>query len=396
MRAVSSGLVVFPPDLRGMLGAAALLRKLGSGHDLLALCPHEVARRLYGLSAEPELRQAYVVDLVPTDSVDTLLAPALERFAAAGVPVTWVDGDGELAALLAPVPSVGDRVDLWDGAGESWRRVAERNGDGAFIELANTIEAQAEGSGAAWRSVLEAVASSWDWNRVYATVTALAGLGAPSAEEQAWAAEQAAEVDRVLAALKDAPVHEIAGLTVALLHEPALAARVRPEAAQGSRTDVDVIGFVSGPGRLHLVATTPQTDLCVLQEIPGLLGSLSEGVVSGSITPSRAEFSWRPEVTLPAPLSTLMDAALAEQATAVGEEARIVRPPSERMAKGTDPLRLAPQDRELIREVLGSPTSDEEGDGSAPDSVDPASVKPDLHPPAHRTGVEIQPIPARS
>src|SRR5437867_13451624 len=109
MRALSGGAILFPPDLRGMLGAAALLRKLGPEHDLLTLEPHETARRLYGLSAEPVPRRVFVLDLVPTDSIDTLLVPALHRFVAAGVRVTWVYGSDEPSPLLQ---GLGDIITL--------------------------------------------------------------------------------------------------------------------------------------------------------------------------------------------------------------------------------------------------------------------------------------------
>src|SRR5205823_8689482 len=150
---VSDGVIAFPPDLPGILGAAALLRRLGPDHSLLALSPHEVARRLYGLSAEPVPRQVFVVDLVPADSLDTLLVPALHRFVAAGVRVTWVHGGDEPPALLE---GLGDTIDLWAGREESWRLIADANGDLAFAELAEAIQARAGGAGATWRTVLEA------------------------------------------------------------------------------------------------------------------------------------------------------------------------------------------------------------------------------------------------
>lgn len=382
MGATSRGIVVFPPDVPGMLAAAGLLRRLGPDHDLLALGPHEVARRLYGLSAEAELRPVYVVDLLPTDSVDTLLVPALDRFAEAGIPVTWVLGGGEPGELLDSLES---RVVLWRDHGDSWRLVAAAHGDAAFAELAGAIIAGTHEPGATWRTVLEAASSSWDWPRVYDAVTQLALLRVPSAEDQAWATEQMTDVRRTLAALGYAAVSEVAGLRVAVLDDSALSARVRPEVVQGRRTDVEAVGFVAGPGRLRLVATDPRTDLCVLQTIPGLTEGLEEGTISGSITTPRAELSWPPGITAPAPIAALVDPNLFEQAPVVDDDVRIVRPPSERRAKGTDPDRLPPQDRELIGEVLGSPVppAGRETGGAAP---------ADLHPPAHRTDVEIQPV----
>ncbi|HEY8201931.1 MAG TPA: hypothetical protein VII47_11310, partial [Actinomycetota bacterium] len=253
---------------------------------------------------------------------------------------------------------------------------------------AEAIEARSEGPGATWRMVLEAVSSSWDWCRLYTAVTELAQLAAPGSEEQAWAAEQITEIDRGLAVLEQAPVHEAGGLRVAVLHDSALSARVRPEVLCGRRTDVDAVGFVAGRGRLRLMAATPQTDLRALEEVPGLVQSLQAGVVSGSVSRARAEFSWYPGAVPPAPLSSLIDLALFDGAAPVAE-ARISRPPSDRRAKGSDPARLPPQDRKLISEALGSPCAGEPAGSSGGGPATTACL------PAHRTGIEIELVPLR-
>jgi hypothetical protein len=383
MRAISGGVILFPPDVQGMLGAAALLRKLGPEHDLLALEAHEATRRLYGLSAEPVPRRVFVIDLVPTDSLDSLLVPTLHRFVAAGVRATWIYGRDEPSPLLE---ELGETITLLSGTTESWRLIVDASNDVDFGELADAIEARAEGPGTIWRMMLEAVSSSWDWQRVYSAVAELARLGVPGPEERAWAVEQLTDLDRALGALERAPVRKMGGLSVAVLGNSLLSARVRPEALCRGRTDVDAIALVAGPGRLHLVACTPANDLSVLQQVPGLVEHLRDGAVSGSITTPRAELSWAPD-DVPAPVSALLDVELFAGTGAVGTEARIRRPASDRRAKGSDSTRLAPQDRQVIREALGVPGAEDAGQDRGDTPI------AEIHPPAYRSGIEIEIVP---
>jgi hypothetical protein len=398
MRAMSGGVILFPPDVQGMLGAGALIRMLGPEYDLLAVSPHEATRRLYGLSAEPVPRRVYVVDVVPTDSLDTLLVPALHRFVGSGAPATWIYGRLEPPTLLE---GLGDIITLHvDEGREAWRIVVRMSGDQPYLKLADAIEAREEGPGMTWRMVLSAVASSWDWRRVYSAVTGLARLVVPEPGQRTWAVEQLNMVDRAMAALEKAPVRDCEGLKVAVVDDPEFSAKVRPEALQGVRTDVDAIAFIAGPGRLRVIAARQNADLSVLNASPGLLQLLQDGgAISGSITTPRAEFSWLPDEDVPAPICALLDLELFRTARPV-ESARIERPFSERRAKGIDPSRLAPQDLQIIREALG-------GDGRrgmavhATDRGTPVPVRTgapglsEVRPPAYHTSIEIQVVPTK-
>lgn len=388
MRAISRGVIVFPPDVQGILGAAALLRRLGPDHDLLAVAAHEAARRLYGLSGEPVPRQVHVVDLVPSDSVDTLLVPALHRFAASGARAVWYHGRPEAATVLH---ALGDTVTLRmsDDGTPTWRLVATEAGDDPFIALCEGIET-AEGTakrpGTTWRMVLLAAASSWDWRRVYTAVTQLTRLAEPTADQRAWAVEQLGAVDRAFAALSEAPVAEMAGLSVAVLDDAALSASVRPELLRGGRSGIDAIACVAGPGRLRLVAATESTDLRCLQDVPGLCELLQEGSpLSGSITSERAELIWAPD-DVPAPICALLDLDHFGGAGPLDDGARIHRPLEDRRAKGTDPAWLPVQDHPVIREALGT------SNGRTVSATPRGGVRP----PAHRTSIEIGVLPPQS
>jgi hypothetical protein len=219
-------------------------------------------------------------------------------------------------------------------------------------------------------------------------VTGLARLGEPNADQRSWAVEQLTEVDRALAAVEDAPVKEMGGLRVAVVNNPLLAARVRPESLRTGRGDVDAVAFVAGPGRLRLIATTPGTDLSVLRDLPGLAEHLhGEAAISGSITTPRAELTWDPAEP-PAPICSLLDIELFEGADPVGAGARIDRPHAERRAKGIDPTRLGPQDRATIGEALGA--------GATPSGDESGEEPPGLRRPAYRSGIEIQIVPPTS
>jgi hypothetical protein len=383
VRVISGGVILFPPDVEGIIGAAALVRRLGPEYDLLAVSPHETTRRLYGLSGEPVPRQVHVVDVVPTDSLDSLLVPALHRFVAAGSPVTWVYGRSEPPDLLR---GLGDLIRLQTADGrEAWRIVAEAAGDRPFLAFADPIS-RGNGPGTDWRMLLSAVASSFDWRRVYSAVTGLARLLATEESEGAWAVEQLEAVERARACVRNAPVQECRDLHVAVCEDPGFTATVRPEAVHGVRTDVDAVAFVAGPGRLRVVATHPGADLSVLDDVPGLVDQLQDGSgISGSITAPRAEFSWQPDGDVPTPICALLDLDLFRSARPPAA-ARIERPLSERRAKGIDRSRLAPADVDVIREALG-------GQPAAPPEGDLTAVREGVRSPAHRTSVELGVVP---
>lgn len=351
MRTGTTHVILFPPEPEGMLAGAALRRQFGLDQDFQILGPSELARRVFGFAAEPGPRRIVVGDLAPSDSVQTLLVPALARLAEGGCRVRWIYGREEPASMLH---TFADLIDLTyeEGAG-GWRLVLPGREDTPFQKLAERIESEAPTD--PWRIMLAALSTSWDWPRLYGASIRLAGLDAPGSDDLAWARGQVTEVERARRAVAAAPVRELDSALMAVVGDPTIRARVRLDVLRRVRTDVDAIAFAGGPGRLSVITTSEERDLSFLREAEGLLVELHRGLpLAGSISGVRAEFAWTPG-KVPDAIVRLLGNGLPADGPAsrrVGNAGRIHHPLDERIAKGLHGV--PPADRSLLAEGLGA------------------------------------------
>jgi len=385
-------IILFPPAVEGLLGAAAALRWVGREQDLQALAPHETARRLYGLAAEPQPRNVIMIDVVPTDSVDTLVLPAVQRLLGAGRTVSWYLGRGDGASPDAPGPVPGLHLVRGEAG---WHAICEETGDQQFALVAAAILGleTADARCIAWREVLAAVSTSWDWTRLYASVRRLAALGEPDPAEMQWAAGQIGEVSQAGEAIRQAPVRTLAGARVAVVDDQTIAAKVRLDTLAGERPDVDAVAFVSGPGRLKVIATPSGKGLGFLDALDGLEEDIEDGVqLAGSIWEGAASLSWNPEA-VPAPIGALVAPELfrSTDPADIAAAGQISHDAGNRIAKGLDAASLAPEDRAILREGLSGEqgSADDEWPSDSPGQTRPDKAGADR--PALRTGERLLP-----
>ncbi len=344
------GWIVFaPPDAQGLLAAAALKRRLElATNGVKLLFPKDLSRRLAAVADEPGEPVPVVADLFPIDSLETLVVPALERFAGRGRAVRWLYGRAEPAPVLRQLAGLIE-LTYEEGAG-AWRLIVGESRDDDFARLADSVQGASSDDGSGWRTVLEALETSWDWPRMYASIDALAELAAASPEDLEWASAQLGEVDEARGVVRSAPTSRAGDRNVAVILDPRVGAQVRPEALRSSRSDVDALVFPTGAARLIVVTTDPGGDLSWLEE-QGIKDS--EELVVGSLATPRADVVWKPG-KIPEPVCALVgDEACEQMANAeMGLEARIERPKDERIAKGLDLARLDPADRAIVEQGL--------------------------------------------
>lgn len=342
MRKGTEHLFVAPADPDGALAIAALRRRFGP-HDFQFLRESEVARRLAGLATEPNPSAPWIVDLVPSDSVDTLLMPALAALERAGARASWVYGRRQQPPVA--IEALRDHAELVVEPGTpSWQLLC-RQGDDDFCELGAEIRDRSTERGSAWATVLDALASSWDWSRLYGSVLSLARLETPDEQTLQWARSHLETVYGVRAAVRDAPVKAVDGVRVAIAPDPLAGARVRAEALRDVRTDVDAVIVCAGPGRMSIVTSSPSA-------ANALYGSFS-GVATA--TPGLViDLAWSPGRTPPEIRAVLGDEACAAAAEAppAGQAGRIEHPAAARIAKGIDPGAIPEADRPVIAKGL--------------------------------------------
>ncbi|MGH2820251.1 MAG: hypothetical protein ACRDJ5_06335 [Actinomycetota bacterium] len=345
MRSGIDDIILAPPDTSGFLGAAALRRRL-PGSDVAFLWPHELSRRVAALADEPNCPVTWVADLVPTDSVRSLLIPSLQRLVDRDVRAVWYYGRAEPAPALQ---ALGDVVELHYEEGAGTWRLARGQEDEGFLALADDIEGTSGGTGAGWRLMLRALTTSWDWARIYGSLESLVVLRPTTVSDLAWARGQLAEAERAESLVVRAEVRDVDGVLLAVVTDPMIPARVRPETFQGLRGDVDALAFLGGPGRLVIVlerAGEPPGFLRILAEDPGL--------TVGSLAGPRTDVVWRPG-TVPESVAGLFgrrDFEAIEDEPPAGESARIAHAPDERIAKGLRPARLDAGDRRAVLDGL--------------------------------------------
>jgi hypothetical protein len=273
-------LVLAPADTSGFLAAAALRRRTPLA-EVRFLWSRELSRRLAAVADEEEPPRVVVVDLLPVDSVDTLLLPALTTLNERGVRTAWYYGREEAAPALLALSNLADVV--YDEGVPAWRLVIG-DSDPDFAALAERVIA----SETAWRTVLKALTTSWDWGRIYAALDRLAALEAPGEKEVSWATAQLVESERAETLVAGAPVREVAETRVAVVSDPAIPARLRPEVFRSARPGVDAIAF-AGSTRLIVVTTHEDGDLSFLKTVAD-----DPELTSGRVGGQRADFVWRP------------------------------------------------------------------------------------------------------
>lgn len=356
MRSGINHVILAPPDTSGFLGAAALRRHLPRS-DVALVWGHEVSRRISALADEPNAALVHVADLVPTDSVQGLLVPSLQRLLERGLRAAWYYGRDEPAPVLR---TLGDLVDLRYEEGVSTWRLVCGDRDTAFIAFAEAIERESEDGGAGWRLVLRALTTSWDWTRIYGSLDALADLRRATEDDVAWSRAQLAEAERAETLVARAEVADVAGVNIAIITDHTIPARVRPEIFRELRADVDGLAFPGGPGRLVIVlrrAGEPPQFLRTLSEDPAL--------TIGSLAGRRTDVVWRPG-SVPESVARFFARELFEAIDAepsATESARITHTTEERIAKGLNMSRLDARDREAlldgVREHLRGQDPDE-------------------------------------
>jgi hypothetical protein len=352
MRSRSSQIILTPPDSSGLLAAAALRRRLAGG-DVALVWPHELSRRVAALADEPGAARTSVIDLVPTDSVQSLLIPSLRRLADQGLRAVWYYGRDEPAPALQ---ALGDLVAVrYEEGAHTWRLAcAER--DKEFRDYAEAIESGSDERGIGWRLVLRALTTSWDWTRIYGSLDMLVELQTAVERDVAWAREQLAEAERAESLVARAEVRHVGGTSIAVITDYTIPARVRPEIFRELRGDVDALAFVGGPGRLVIV-------LGRAGESPVFLRKLSaDPVLSiGSLAGPRIDVAWRPG-RVPESVARLLGRRIFESIEAevpVTESARITHTTDERIAKGLHASRLDTGDREALLEGIREHVRDE-------------------------------------
>jgi hypothetical protein len=348
-------MILAPPDTGGLLAAAALRRQLGLDQDVQFLWGRELARRLSALADEPEPTAPVVVDLLPTDSVQSLVVPALERLDERGVQARWYYGLPEPAPALLALSELIDLV--YEEGAHSWRLVLKEHRDANFLQLADAIEGESTEQGRAWRMVLRAITTSWDWTRIYESLASLASLESVSESESAWARSQLSEAERADALVRAAPTRSVQGTTVAVVSDPTIPARVRPEIFHSARPDADAIAFVAGPARVVFLTTHAGGHIAFLKDLEA-----DERLTVGSIGGPRVDVAWRPG-PLPTTIASIVGAEAFEEAgtsPGAGAVARVSHHASERIAKGLDTAQLAPDDLSVIMKGLEAST-DQDG-----------------------------------
>jgi hypothetical protein len=359
MRTDCSRIALCPPDAEGMLAAAAVIRREDRACDIQFLAPHELSRRVFGLVDDPHLSDLMIIDLIPTDSLEGLLLPALEQLRKRGVRLRWLYGRMDPAPALLALSELADIV-YEEGAG-AWRLVCGDRAGGSPApdhELSRFLQAIQTGSErprSAWQGVLAALSTSWDWARIYECAGALSRCEPPAEEQKRWAYEQLVEVERAKNVVASVPVRRTGAASVAVVTDSTIPARVRPEVFRHLRPDADAIAFGAGPGRLTIVATRTGADVSSLPDLRELELDLdAPGLsMSGTLSRPRVDLAWTPEAT-PASIKRLLgEPAMTEirDRPEPGPVARVVRRPEERISKGLDLEALHPMDREVLREL---------------------------------------------
>jgi hypothetical protein len=345
MHSMSDHVILAPPDLSGLLGAAALCRRLWKSDPGL-LWPHELSRRVAALADEPSAAPVSIVDLVPADSIETLLIPSLERLVDRGLRAVWYYGRDEAAPALRSLRGL---VDLhYEAGARTWRLVCAEQ-DRQFVDFAEAIEGGIDEGGRRWQLFLHALTTSWDWTRIYGSLEMLRELRQVAEGDVAWARGQLAEAQRIDAVVTQAEVRELAGARVALITDPAVPARVRPEIFRALRRDVDALAFVGGPGRLVIIATGAGRSPAFLRAL-----SADPALTIGSLAASRADIVWRPG-RVPESVVHLFGRRIFDDIEGhppVPESARIAHATDERIAKGLHPSRLHHGDRATLLEGI--------------------------------------------
>lgn len=347
MRRGTEQLLIATPDVSGILALAALRRRFGP-QDYQFLRVNEVARRLSALAGEPSPSAPWVVDLVPTDSVETLLVPALHGLTRRGARATWVYGRAERPPKA--LNEIANCADLMVEPGTpSWKLVCRR-GDEDYCALSAEIQDASTERGSAWSEVLRALSSSWDWTRMYRAVNSLASLRTPDEETLTWARALLNDVERARAAAAEAPVRSPDGLRLAVVVDPLVGPRVRCDTIRDARDDVDGIVVTAGPGRLTVVATTPEAVSHLFEEFSELASQVAPGPL--------VNLAWNPKDPPKGILKLLgqeLHATMLESPPPRGF-ALIDHPDSQRVAKGMDADAIPENDRAAIEEALDKPS----------------------------------------
>lgn len=355
-------MIFAPVEPSGFLAAAALKRAHGSEQDVHLLSRHELARRIYGLTFNSALGKLTIVDLAPTDSVDTLLAPAIERLAKAGLGVRWYYQHPQ------PIPeleTLRDRVRLiYTREQPVWGRVVEESGDQQFRGFMQKAEQEA------WRQYLVALATSWDWSRIYRAVDALSRLEAVPAAELAWSTRQLAEVDRARDAVATARSANLGSISVAIVDDLTIPARVRPAVLRDVRSEVDAVALFRGPTNLQLLWNRPDVDLAFLLELDGVPEAIEEGRLEASVFRSHADVVWSGDPP-PAVAELLLDTGALDdlsQAAAATQSSKVLHRDPDRIAKGLG-RGLSSPDPLVVTQAVGGSEPPRYGDSDFPGSL---------------------------
>ena len=384
MRNGAQHILLVPPDVPGFLAAAAWLRNGGMDGDIQIVAPHELSRRLFGLSTEPVKRQVMVVDLVPTDSIDSLLVPALTTFRDAGMPVHFLYGDRDLPE---PPQAIRELAEIRTEKAPSWRVVAGSE-DREYSALVDALERGPLRE--EWIPYLKALGTSWDWPRIYGALRKLAALSPLSDEEREWSSYQMNEVQRCRSVVGTAPIRTIDDIRVAVVLEP-VAAHVRPEVLAGVRGEVDAVAFAGGPNRLVILGTRPYFDLCTIPPIHSLTESADNSRWMVQVADGRVELAW-PGDDRPPHIEMLLGDALMREMSGLNSpvpSAMVVHPIDQRGAKGLRHQELHPRDMHRIRQAFtderpegdgGNSVSQDDGTVLAPALQNSLEVVPELRP----------------
>lgn len=360
MRNGARNVLLVPPDVPGYLAAAAWLRNGGMDGDVQIVAPHELSRRLLGLSTEPVKRQVTVVDLVPTDSIDSLLVPALTAFRDAGIPVRFLFGDRDLPE---PPQAIRDLTEIRSEKAPSWRVVAGSE-DREYSALADALETGPMRE--EWIPYLKALGTSWDWPRIYGALRNLAALLPLSEEERQWSSHQMNEVQRCRSVVGTAPIRTIDDIRVAVVLEP-VAAHVRPEVLAGVRGEVDAVAFAGGPNRLVILGTLPDFDLCTIPQIAQLTEADRDSQWTVQVADGRVELTWPPE-NRPPQVESLLGEALTGEMSGLNSPvpaAKVVHSIGQRGAKVLHRQELHPLDMQRIRQAFTGEAHEVDGNGAA-------------------------------
>ncbi|HEX2052463.1 MAG TPA: hypothetical protein VHJ78_01885 [Actinomycetota bacterium] len=378
MKETAHQVLLVPPDVPGFLAAGAWLRRTGPGSEIQVVAPHEVTRRIFGLAAEQEKRQITVADLVPMDSVDSLLVHALRTFSEAGLRVRFVYGD---RGLPDPPAVVMELAEVRRETGPVWRLFAGVE-DRKFSAFGDAFEGGTHRI--EWIKYLQALATSWDWSRIYRALGRLAALEHLDAEDSGWAERQLQEVARCRAVVGTAPVRNVDGFSIVVVIAPVMAV-VRPEVLAEVRAEHDAVILSGGPNRLVMLGTKPEVDLSQIPTLRELAQATGESGLVVHISDGRAEVGWPPG-DVPSPVERLLGDALSAELADLDSPAataKIQHPEGQRTAKGIRPDELHPHDRVRIASALGGDTVTREG------AAQPTSVG--ARTPAQHNDIEIAP-----